>query len=115
MGRLFGELFRGGAPCLALEQPPMLGRSLGGDAVSAGIRAGVPVIIWCRDQASAGTFAAQLGTHLGQQGVLDVPAFVQRMRSDFVTSSFPPGEHITLVWDLADEPTSLATLYQAPS
>lgn len=114
-GRLFNELFRGGAPCLALEQPPVLSRSLGGDAVSAGIRAGVPVIIWCRDKASAGSFAAQLGAHLGQQSVLDVPALVQRMRSDFVTSSFPPGGHITLVWDLADEPTSLVTLYQAPS
>jgi vWA-MoxR associated protein C-terminal domain/vWA-MoxR associated protein middle region 0 len=114
-GRLFNELFPGGAPCLALERPPVLSRSLGGDAVSAGIMAGVPVIIWCRDKASAGSFAAQLGTHLGQQGVLEVPAFVERMRSEFNKSSLPPGEHITLIWDLADEPTSLVTLYQAPS
>jgi len=115
VGRLFSQLFNGGAPCLALEQPPAaLGRSPGGDAVSAAILAGVPVIVWCRDRASAESFVAQLHAHLGQQGVLDVPALVQRMRSDFINFSYAPGEHITLVWDLEDEPASLVTLYQAP-
>ena len=114
-GRLFSELFRGGAQCLALEQPPVLGRSLGGDVVSSGIRAGVPVIVWCRHAASAQSFAVQLRKHLGQQDILEMPALVQQMRSDFLQSSFPAGEHITLVWDLEDEPTSLVTRYQAPA
>ena len=113
--RLFNELFRGGAECLALEHPPVLSRSLGGDVVSSGIRAGVPVILWCRDAASAQSFTAQLRNHLGQRDVPEVPDLVQQMRSDFLQSSFPAGEHITLVWDLEDEPTSLVTRYQAPA
>jgi vWA-MoxR associated protein C-terminal domain/Trypsin-like peptidase domain/vWA-MoxR associated protein middle region 0/Effector-associated domain 2 len=114
-GKLFPQLFLEGAPCLVLEEPPLLGHSIGGDAVSSGIRAGVPVIIWCRDAASAQSFAAQLRRRLRQQDALELPTLVRQMRSDFFRSSFPAGEHITLVWDLEDEPTSLITRYQAPA
>jgi len=115
VGRLFGQLFPGGAPCLALERPPPTpGRTLGSDAVSTAISAGVPVIVWCRDGGSTETFAAQLRPLLGRLGVLDLPALVKQMREKFVASGDPPGEHITLVWDLEDEPISLVTRYQAP-
>ncbi len=114
IARLFGQLFRGD-PCLALEQPPpTLSRTLSSDAVSSAIRAGVPVIIWCRDRGSTRAFAKRLRSHLVRQGVLDLPTLVQQMRSEFIESGDPPGEHITLVWDLEDEPTSLVTRYQAP-
>jgi hypothetical protein len=112
---LFGQLFRGGDPCLALEQPPpTLGRALGSDALSSAIRAGVPVIIWCRDGGSTRAFAARLRSHFARQGVRDLPALLQQMRGEFIDFGNPPGEHITLVWDLEDEPTSLITRYQAP-
>jgi NTP-dependent ternary conflict system VMAP-like protein/trypsin-like peptidase/effector-associated domain 2 (EAD2)-containing protein len=110
---LYSEFHRGPRPqCLALEQPPVLGHSLGGDAISSGIRTGVPVMIWCRDAAGAQSFAAELRRHLGHSDVLEMPDLVQEMR---LQSSFPAGEHITLVWDLEDEPTSLVTRYQAPA
>lgn len=115
VGRLSGQLLRGSAPCLALEQPPTkLGRTLGSDAVSSAISMGVPVIIWCRDGVSTTSFVARLRSHLAQQGVLDLPTFVQQIRNEFIEFGNPAGEHITLVWDLEDEPTSLVTRYQAP-
>jgi hypothetical protein len=57
---------------------------------------------------------AQLRAHVGPQGILDAPALVQEMRNDFIQFSYPPGEHITLVWDLEDEPISLIAGHQAP-
>lgn len=115
VGRLFGQLLGGGAPCLALQRPPpTLGRTLGSDAVSTAISAGVPVMVWCRDGGSTRSFAARLRSHLAQQGVLDLPALVQQIRSEFIAGEDPAGEHVTLVWDLEDEPTSLATRYQPP-
>jgi hypothetical protein len=115
VGRLSGQLLRGGAPCLALEQPPPKpGRTLSSDAVSTAISMGVPVIIWCRDGVSAKSFVARLRSHLAQQGVLDLPTLVQQIRHEFIEFGNPAGEHITLVWDLEDEPTSLVTRYQAP-
>ena len=78
--------------------------SLGGDAVSAGIRAGVPVIIWCRDKASAATFQNRLRAFLSLHRVADLPEFVQNLRRESLQVGDPVGSHITLIWDLEDDP-----------
>lgn len=114
-GKLFNQLFDPGAPCVVFPGPPgKLGRQLGADPVSATIWAGVPVIVWCRDQPTSAIFLALLRAKLGQQQGLALPDAVRQMRNDFIHNVNPTGEHITLVWDLEDEPTSLATRYQAP-
>ena len=114
--RLFVRLVRDGDQCIVLDQPPSTPQPvLRADAIWAAIRAGVPVIVWCRDRASRTAFSRRLRSHFAGKPILDLPSAVRRMRSEFVESGYPPGGHITLLWDLEDEPTSLAPPFQAPS
>jgi hypothetical protein len=113
-GRLFRDLVGNGAACLAFVRPPVLASSLGDDAVSIAIRTGVPVIVWCRDEASTGSFVARLRAYLDQEGVADLPSLVRQMRTESVRSPDRVGAHITLVWDLEDEPTAPVIQHQAP-
>jgi vWA-MoxR associated protein C-terminal domain/vWA-MoxR associated protein middle region 0/Effector-associated domain 2/Trypsin-like peptidase domain len=112
--RLIRDLVGDGAACLAFVRPPVLASSLGDDAVSIAIRTGVPVIVWCRDEASAGSFVARLRAYLDQEGVADLPSLVRQMRTESVRSPDRGGAHITLVWDLEDEPTAPVIQHQAP-
>jgi hypothetical protein len=112
--RLFGDLIHG-APCLALVRPPLQAHALGRDAVSIGIMTGVPVIVWCRDEASARSFTSQLRVQTQQRGVIHLPDIVQQLRTDSVRHRDPVGAHITLIWDLEDEPTLPGLRHQAPA
>jgi hypothetical protein len=114
MDQLYYDLASEGSPCLILTRPPVPTRSLGRDAVSIGIRTGVPVIVWCRDEANAASLTARLRAHFAQSDVTDLPILVQRLRTDNVRFGDPVGAHITLVWDLADQPVGPVVRHQAP-
>jgi hypothetical protein len=114
--RLFADLVAGGAQCLALVRPPQPAQSLGNDAVSVGVWTGVPVMVWCRDESSATSFTALLRDYFERHDLTSLPSHIQRMRRDFVRFGDPAaGAHITLVWDLEDEPISPAIRYRAPA
>jgi len=114
--RLYTKLLVTDTPFLAMLRPPAVpGPLLGSDAISAGIWAGVPVMIWCRDSESATSFADLLRAHLSQPRPLDLPALVRQVRGEsFKSDDAQLGAHITLIWDLADEPTSLVSRFAAP-
>ncbi|HEY6787035.1 MAG TPA: trypsin-like peptidase domain-containing protein [Trebonia sp.] len=115
VGRLFVQLVRDGDQCVALAQPPPTPQpAIKADAIWSAIRAGVPVIVWCRDRASRTAFARRLRSNFAEKRIIDLPSLVRQMRSEFIESGYPPGGHITLLWDLEDEPTSLAPPLQAP-
>jgi hypothetical protein len=114
LDQLFYDLVGDGSACLVLTRPPVSTRSLGRDAVSIAIRTGVPVIVWCRDEANAGSFTARLRAYLAESNVAELPDLVQRLRTDNVRFGEPTGAHITLIWDLADQHTGLVIRHQAP-
>ncbi len=113
--QLYFDLLDERVPCLALTRPPRLAREMGSDAISAGISAGVPVIVWCRADAHAALFTARLRADLDQRGGADLPVLVHRLRRDCVRFGDPTGAHITLIWDPADQPTGLVVRHQAPT
>ena len=113
--RLFGEIVSGGAQCLALVRPPQLPLRLGSDAVSIGLRTGVPAIIWCRDEAYAEAFATRLRAQIEEHGVERLPELVQEQRTNSARIADRVGSNITLMWDLADEPTAPVHFYRAPA
>jgi hypothetical protein len=112
--QLYFDLLDEDSPCLALTRPPRPARKMGRDAISVGISTGVPVIVWCRDDAHAAPFTARLRAGLDQRSGADLPVLVQRLRRDCVRFGDPTGAHITLIWDPADHPTGLAVRHQAP-
>jgi hypothetical protein len=66
------------------------------------LNAGVPVVVWCRDQRASARFDANLPELLIEGGVLQLPRGVQQLRQDASGLGFPPahvGMHITLLWD----------------
>jgi hypothetical protein len=114
--RLFADLVADGAPCLALARPPRLAEALGSDAVSVGVLTGVPVMVWCRDEASAGSFTVLLRDYFARYDVAGLPNHIQRLRRDFARFGDPaPGAHITLIWDLEDDPVSPVIRHRAPA
>ncbi len=114
VSQLFYDLVGDGAPCLALLNPPVLPPILGKDAISIAIQTGVPVIVWCRNTASAASFERRLRAFLNSNDPIDLPNFIHQLRKDCVRFRDPTGDFITLMWDLADEPVGLATRLQAP-
>ena len=115
--QLFQELIDEDTPCLVLTRTPTTTRSLGNDPLSVGIRTGVPVIIWCRDEANIGAFTARLRAYLAQHNnnAAGLRGFVRQLRTDNVRFGDLPGAHITLIWDPADGPASTTIRHQAPT
>jgi hypothetical protein len=114
--RLYADLVIDGAACLALIRPPELASSLGGrDAVSIGLAAGVPVMVWCRDPGSASSFDSRLRAFLDRRGIMGLPDFVLDLRRDSVRSADPVGAHITLIWDPQDDSVLPVNRFQAPA
>jgi len=116
-GSLYADLAPTGRSCLALRRPPALGQELGNDAVSIGLWTGVPVMIWCRDANAAESFERRLSDYLANHSVADLPKFVQELREG---ADRPGGNddqlsgNITLIWDLADQPTSYSMRLREP-
>ena len=103
-GRLYIDLFPDGEPCLGLIRPPSLSTAPGNDAVSIGIRTGVPAMIWCRDETVSGAFVSLIREYLTEHGLLELPRFILQLRRESVRTGDPVGANITLIWDLADRP-----------
>ena len=100
--KLYAELIPGGEPCLVLLHPPQLPPVPGSDAVSIGIRAGVPAMIWCRESSISQSFVSSLGEHLARHRVPELPGLILELRRESVRTDDPIGANITLVWDLSD-------------
>ncbi len=109
-GRLYIDLVPDGEPCLGLLRPPRLPLVPGNDAVSIGIRTGVPAMIWCRDETISPSFASRVSDYLARHGLPELPGFILELRRESVRTGDPVGANITLVWDLADRP-ALAARY----
>jgi hypothetical protein len=100
--RLYIDLIPDGEPCLGLLRPPPLPPVPGNDAVSIGIRTGVPAMIWCRDHAISPSFVSRVQDYLIRHGLPELPGFVLQLRREAVRTGDPMGSNITLIWDLAD-------------
>lgn len=100
--RLYIDLIPDGEPCLGLLRPPPLPPVPGNDAVSIGIRTGVPAMIWCRDHAISPSFVSCMQDYLIRHGLPELPGFVLQLRREAVRTGDPVGSNITLIWDLAD-------------
>jgi hypothetical protein len=101
-GRLYVDLFPDGEPCLGLTRPPRLPLVPGNDAVSIGIRTGVPAMIWCRDETISASLVSLVRDYVARQGLLELPDFILQLRRESVRTGDAVGANITLVWDLAD-------------
>jgi hypothetical protein len=112
--RLYADLVSGEALCLALLRPPVLANALGKDAVSIGLTAGLPVLVWCRDHDVAAPFAGRVRDFLDQHGIRGLPDYVRELRRDCVRVADPLGAHITLVWDPEGERVRPVNRFQAP-
>ena len=88
---------------LVLGSPPGPSADLGGDAFTAGLLAGVPVMAWCRDAELSGAFLPRLQAILDRTGPAELPRAIYQLRleADDQSSSGPArvGHHVTLVWD----------------
>lgn len=113
--QLYADLVGGGAPCLALIRPPVLASSLGKDAVSIGLSTGVPVMVWCRDAATAAAFESRVRPFLDRYGTAGLQQFVQRLRRESVRYADPVGAHITLIWDPQDDRVLPVNRFHAPA
>lgn len=72
--------------CLALGYPPVAG-GLGRDEVSIGLSAGLPIMVWCRQEYERAVLEAELTELLSSRGLLELPELVKSRRSVGVTSS----------------------------
>ena len=100
--RLYIDLFPDGEPCLGLRRPPRLSPVPGNDAVSIGMRTGVPAMIWCRDETVSPSFVSRVQDYLAQHGLLELPGFILQLRRESARTGDPVGSNITLIWDLED-------------
>jgi len=73
--------------------------------VNAWLSAGVPVVLWCRDDSAAERFNSYTQSVLKEGGIKTLPAAVWRLRQDADQPGAAPthvGRHITLLWDFVD-------------
>lgn len=88
---------------LVFGSPPEPITDLGGDAFTAGLLAGVPVMAWCRDAELSGEFLRRLQLILDRTGPAELAREVYQLRleADDQGLSGPGrvGHHVTLLWD----------------
>jgi hypothetical protein len=71
-------------------------------ALAAGLSAGLPVMLWCRDARAADAFAARIRRELDTHALLHLPARVLRLRQDAAAlgrRADHVGRHLSLLWD----------------
>jgi hypothetical protein len=74
-------------------------------AVVAGLGAGMPVMLWCRDARGAAQFEADIPQQMYARPLLDLPALVLRLRQEAARHGPVPdhlGRHLSLLWDDPD-------------
>jgi vWA-MoxR associated protein C-terminal domain/Effector-associated domain 2/vWA-MoxR associated protein middle region 0 len=70
--------------------------------ITAGLVAGVPVMLWCRDGRCAARFEADIPQQMYARPLLDLPALVLRLRQEAVRPGRAGehlGRHLSLLWD----------------
>jgi hypothetical protein len=70
-------------------------------AITAGLVAGVPVMLWCRDGRFAARFEADIPRQMYARPLTDLPALVLRLRQEASRHGDPEhlGRHLSLLWD----------------
>jgi hypothetical protein len=70
--------------------------------INAWLSAGIPVIVWCREDSVVDRFHNHLSGILEESGIHGLPDAVWRLRQDAARQGAAPnhvGRHITLLWD----------------
>jgi hypothetical protein len=101
--------------CLVIAAAPVDGGHAGHE-VDAGLHAGIPVLVWCRENRPIERLRADVISLLGH-GVLGLPATVLRLRRDAVRLGEPPdhlGLRVSLIWDDPDRLPRRPTALKAP-
>jgi vWA-MoxR associated protein C-terminal domain/Effector-associated domain 2/vWA-MoxR associated protein middle region 0 len=91
---------------LALAFPPRRSATLLADELTAGLYAGMPVIVWCRDARSPDQFRQEVLRMLSGRGLAELPGTVRRLRleADHGTDGGDNhlGRHLTVLFDDAE-------------
>jgi hypothetical protein len=101
---------------LAMSFPPEPSAGLQNDELTAALYAGIPIIIWTRDDHLGTQFGNVLRKMLDGHGLLELPALLLRLRRE-PDEETTLGGNITLIWDDHDRiPESFTrnTRLQAP-
>jgi vWA-MoxR associated protein C-terminal domain/vWA-MoxR associated protein middle region 0/Trypsin-like peptidase domain/Effector-associated domain 2 len=91
--------------CVVFRRPPGEVADPDGDAVMAALAGGAPIMIWCRDPASAEVAYQEIRRLLDDGGLADLPERVRQLRNHAIQMGDPaghPGLNLTLFWDDAD-------------
>lgn len=104
---------------LAMAYPPADSPTLGSDELSASLYAGMPVMLWCRENDLRPQFEQEVQELLAGHGLVELPKQVLQLRqkADETDTASALGRHLTLLWDDADRmPQSFArsTRLRAP-
>ncbi|MEU8080307.1 hypothetical protein AB0B31_33230 [Catellatospora citrea] len=89
--------------CICLAFAPQAAQVLGSsDEYAAGVHAGAPVILWCRDGGDRLDIEQEIRALLAGNGLLTLPELIHRYRQE---AHYPDadaahlGRHLTLLWD----------------
>jgi vWA-MoxR associated protein C-terminal domain/Effector-associated domain 2/vWA-MoxR associated protein middle region 0 len=104
---------------MAMAFPPEENDELMQDELTAALYAGLPVILWCRDNSLRHQFERETKEMLTGRGLTELPKLVQRLRQQADADEGEEaaiGRHLTLLWDDADRvPESFRSVrLQAP-
>jgi hypothetical protein len=71
------------------------------DPFSAGLSAGIPVMVWCRDPRAVVGFTREIHDRLAGRGLADLPMIALELRREarMTNSATHPGRHLGLLWD----------------
>jgi hypothetical protein len=86
---------------LVLDDPPMLGRT-GQDQLTVGLRAGIPVIVWHRENCDSEEFTVTAKKLLHDDGPGHVLARARMLRASALAEGPDAnhvGNHLTVLWD----------------
>jgi hypothetical protein len=69
--------------------------------VAAGLDAGIPIMLWCRDRRGAEQFEAEIPIQMYSVGLVRLPAMVLRLRREAAKQNSIDhlGRHLSLLWD----------------
>ncbi len=90
---------------LAMSFPPEDSFHLKHDELTAALYAGMPIVLWCRDDEMSTRFEPEIRELLGGHGLAELPTQVLQLRqkADELDELEPNlGRNLTLLWDDAD-------------
>ncbi len=116
-GALYGSLLRDDSMvALAMNFPPESSAELKSDELTAALYAGIPIILWVRDETFGSNFEKELRKVLVERGLHELPAQLLRLRRE-ADEKQTLGSNITLIYDdykRIPESFTRSTRLQAP-